>query len=200
MLIAASVLQLDKVCLPVACTPLILLEAAGILIPISSAETTTSEESPGQCPSSSNLSQCGKTYQSVRISVVLQWSLSLKEAGMRSSEEAGLCGESKLCLCNSPSCTQVTRVYEQVRLLVWCTGSPTGLGLSTPTCQEGKCTHLHVTEDPDSGTLPHVSMVLFLWLFLRIPPDKSVIAKCSAFLSSVCHVSKSSNLRGSCPE
>ena len=52
---------------------------------------------------------------------------------------------------------------------------------------------------PYSGTLPHCSMVLFLWLFLHIPLDKSVITKYSAFLSSVCCVSKSSDLRGSWP-
>ena len=47
----------------------------------------------------------------------------------------------------------------------------------------------------DSGTLPHCSVALFLWPFLRILPDKLVTAKYSAFLSSVCCVSKPSNLR-----
>ena len=142
-------------------------------IPISGIEPDVWGISRGSAPSSSNLSQCGKTYQSVRISVVLRWSLSLKEGHVALSAVVvathSMWWEQTL-LCNSHSCTQVTRVNERVRLLAWCTGNPTGLGLSTPMCQEGSALSSHVTEDPLFGNPPTFP---YGALPLAIPPYPS---------------------------
>ena len=144
-----------------------------VSIPISGIEPDVWGISRVSVPSSSNLSQCGKTYQSVRISAVLRWPLSLKE-GHVALPAAVVAIHSmqweQTLLRNPHSCTQVTQVYEQAGLLVWCTGNPTGLGLSTPTCQEGSALSSQGTEDPLLGNPP---TLLYGALPLAIPPYPS---------------------------